>query len=144
MRVLALCCLFLVGCGSLPPSARVANRGSCAWRVCITTEDGPAGRDYQITNEEPVPVTVALTFRTVDNLDRPEGGRVERVIRPASGDTIRIRRVRPGPMSADLAVSIDLGSRGTLEMTTLPAILMPDLIQKLLSPKQLGKGPVES
>jgi uncharacterized protein with GYD domain len=40
-------------------------------------------------------------------------------------------------------LSIDLGSRGTLEMTTLPAILVPDLLQKLLSPKQLGKGPVE-
>jgi uncharacterized protein with GYD domain len=40
-------------------------------------------------------------------------------------------------------LSIDLGSRGTLEMTTLPAILVPDLMQKLLSSKQLGKGPVE-
>src|SRR5688572_16444629 len=113
MRVLALCCLFLVGCGSLPPSEQIANRGRCAWRVCITTEDGPAGRDYQITNEEPVPVTVALTFRTVDNLDRPTGGRVERVIPPASGDTIRINRIHMGPMSADLAVSIDLGSSST-------------------------------
>jgi murein DD-endopeptidase MepM/ murein hydrolase activator NlpD len=113
MRVLALCVLFLVGCGTLPPSRRVENRGSCAWRVCITTEDGPAGRDYQITNEEPVPVTVALTFRTVDNLDRPPGGRVERVIPPASGDTIRIRRVRPGPIVADLSVAIDLGSSST-------------------------------
>jgi len=113
MRVLALCCFFLVGCGSVAPSERVANRGSCAWRVCITTEDGPAGRDYQITNEEPVPVTVALTFRTVDNLHRPAGGRVERVIPPASGDTIRINRVRSGPMLADLSVAIDLGSSST-------------------------------
>jgi uncharacterized protein with GYD domain len=40
-------------------------------------------------------------------------------------------------------LSIDLGSRGTLELMSLPAMFTPDLMQKLLGPKQLGRGPVE-
>jgi murein DD-endopeptidase MepM/ murein hydrolase activator NlpD len=105
--------VLLTACGRMPPSARAANRDRCAWRVCVTTEDGPAGRDYQITNEEPVPATVLLTFRTVDNLMRPEGGRLERVIPSGGGDTIRVERAAPGPLRADVSVSIDLGASDT-------------------------------
>ena len=108
-----LAAALLAACGSLPPSERAANRDRCAWRVCVTTEDGPAGRDYQITNEEPVPATVLLTFRTVDNVMRPAGGRIERVIPPGGGDTIRVDRMTPGPMRADLSISIDLGASDT-------------------------------
>ncbi len=40
-------------------------------------------------------------------------------------------------------LSIDLGSRGTLEMMTLPVITIPALTEKLHGPQQLGKGPVD-
>jgi uncharacterized protein with GYD domain len=41
-------------------------------------------------------------------------------------------------------LSIDLGSRGTLEMMTLPAITISALTEKLHGPQQLGKGPVDT
>jgi len=113
MRLLALGCLVLLGCGTLPPSQRADNRDRCAWRVCVTTEDGPGGRDYQITNEEPVPVTVLLTFRTVDNIRRPPDGRIEVVIPAGGGDTIRVERMGIGRITADISVAIDLGSSST-------------------------------
>jgi murein DD-endopeptidase MepM/ murein hydrolase activator NlpD len=115
MRLLALgCLLLLLGCGTLPPSQRPDNRDRCAWRVCIRTEDGPGGRDYQITNEEPVPVTVLLTFRTVDNIRRPPDGRIEVVIPARGGDTIRVERMGFGPIAADMSIAIDLGSSSTV------------------------------
>ena len=40
-------------------------------------------------------------------------------------------------------LSIDLGSRGTMEMMTLPALTIPALTEKLHGPQQLGKGPVD-
>ena len=40
-------------------------------------------------------------------------------------------------------LSIDLGSRGTMEMMTLPAVSIPALTEKLHGPQQLGKGPVD-
>jgi murein DD-endopeptidase MepM/ murein hydrolase activator NlpD len=107
-------CSSLLGCGRLPPSERAANRDRCAWRVCVTTDDGPGGRDYQITNEEPVPATVVLTFRTVDNMVRPEGGKIELVIPAEGGDTVRVERLTGGPMTADLSIAIDLGSSATV------------------------------
>ncbi|MGE0669201.1 MAG: GYD domain-containing protein [Sphingomonadales bacterium] len=35
-------------------------------------------------------------------------------------------------------LSIDLGSRGTVRITTLPAMLVDDLVGKLKGPKQMG------
>jgi len=40
-------------------------------------------------------------------------------------------------------LSIDLGSRGTMEMMTLPAMTVPALTEKLQGSQQLGKGPVD-
>jgi len=40
-------------------------------------------------------------------------------------------------------LSIDLGSRGTMEMMTLPAITVAALTDKLHDSQQLGKGPVD-
>jgi uncharacterized protein with GYD domain len=37
-------------------------------------------------------------------------------------------------------LSIDLGSRGSIDITTLPAIPTPELRQKLSGPKQMGRG----
>ena len=39
-------------------------------------------------------------------------------------------------------LSIDLGSRGTLELMSMPAISVAALKQQLLGPHQLGRGPV--
>jgi uncharacterized protein with GYD domain len=47
------------------------------------------------------------------------------------------------PDNATMAhLSIDLGSRGTLELMSMPAIPFPELAEKLYGPKQLGKGEV--
>jgi uncharacterized protein with GYD domain len=37
-------------------------------------------------------------------------------------------------------LSVDLGSRGTTKITTLPAIPVDRLVEKLKSPEQIGKG----
>src|SRR5690606_5956867 len=65
------------------------------------------------TNDEPVPVTVVLTFRSLENLRRPPGSRIERIIPPDSSAVIRLERVGRGRYSADVAISIDLGSSST-------------------------------
>jgi uncharacterized protein with GYD domain len=39
-------------------------------------------------------------------------------------------------------LSVDLGSRGTVEILSMPAVTIPDFIQKLHDPHQLGRGPV--
>ena len=37
-------------------------------------------------------------------------------------------------------LSVDLGSRGTVKVTTFPAIPVDGLVDKLKGPKQMGKG----
>ena len=37
-------------------------------------------------------------------------------------------------------LSVDLGSRGTVKVTTFPAIPINDLVEKLKGPKQIGKS----
>ncbi len=37
-------------------------------------------------------------------------------------------------------LSVDLGSRGTVKVTTFPAIAVSGLVEKLKGPKQMGKG----
>ena len=45
------------------------------------------------------------------------------------------------PDNATIAhLSIDVGSRGTLEITTLPALTIGELTRGLSSPEHLGKG----
>jgi murein DD-endopeptidase MepM/ murein hydrolase activator NlpD len=70
------------------------------------------GRDYTATNREPVPVTVVMIFRSVENLRPPAGRRVETVIPPRT--TIELAHLRAiqanRPMGANVALQIDLGS----------------------------------
>jgi uncharacterized protein with GYD domain len=37
-------------------------------------------------------------------------------------------------------LSVDLGSRGTVKVTSLPAIPVDSLVEKLKSPEQMGRG----
>ena len=96
-----------------PECAGGATPGQCAWNVCISSEDDRLGRTYIARNEEPVPVTVALTFSLLRNLWPPEDGRVQRVIPPNSTERIELRRQLPGPVSADLSIAVDLGASST-------------------------------
>lgn len=74
--------------------------------------DSPLGRDYFAQNQEPVPVTIGVVFRSVDNLRPPRGRRVDLVV-PAltTADVVHLARVeRDRPIGAAVAVQIDLGS----------------------------------
>jgi len=100
--------IFAWGCA---PMARSTGQ-SCAWRVCVSYVDGPAGRDYTATNREPVPVTIAMTFRSVENLQVPPGGRVELVVPPRT--TIGVAHLESlesdRRVAASVSIAIDLGS----------------------------------
>lgn len=113
--LLALSSVLVTACalgrGPVPDGFR---RPNCAWRVCLTTEDTPGGRIYRVDNGEPVPVTVGLTFRALDNLMPPGEDTVRRIVSPHSSVTVPLRAVRFGrPVHADIAISIDLGSSST-------------------------------
>ena len=84
----------------------------CAWRVCVSHADGLTGREYMATNSEPVPVTITMIFRSVDNLRPPPGGRVEVVVPAQSSATLaRLPRMRQNqPIGAGVTMQIDLGS----------------------------------
>jgi len=84
----------------------------CAWRVCVTHDDSDAGRSYTARNSEPVPVTISLGFRTLENL-RPVGpDHVDMVIPPQSSAVLmRLEKLNPdGPVGAGVTIQIDLGS----------------------------------
>ena len=78
----------------------------------MTYRDGPAGRDYFAENREPVPVTIGLVFRSVENLRPPRGGRVDVVVPPRTTmDVVHLDKFkRDGAIGAAIAVQIDLGS----------------------------------
>lgn len=84
----------------------------CAWRVCVSYVDGPAGREYMATNSEPVPVTIAMSFRSLENLRPPPGGRIETVVPPRSSAVLaRLESVRGNQtIGAGVTIQIDLGS----------------------------------
>ena len=113
--LVVLSCLLMAACGfARGPLSDSGRRPNCAWRVCLTQEDGPEGRLYRVDNREPVPVTIGLTFRTLDNLVPPPEDTVRRIVAPHSSATIPLRAVRAGrPVHADVAISIDLGSSAT-------------------------------
>ena len=103
----------LLAIASLTSCAEAVRGGShCAWRVCVSYTDGPVGRDYVAENREPVPVTVGLIFRSVDNLRPPPGGRVDLVVPPRT--TVGVAHLdkigRRRSMGAAVAITIDLGS----------------------------------
>ena len=99
---------------SLASCVPQVRRGSpsCAWRVCVTHADTPVGRDYLAENREPVPVTVGLVFRSVENLRPPRGGRVDVVVPPfETVDVVHLDKFKiDSPVGAAVAVEIDLGS----------------------------------
>jgi murein DD-endopeptidase MepM/ murein hydrolase activator NlpD len=77
--------------------------------------DTPSGRAYQAVNEEPVPVTIVLTFESSANV-RPGGDLpIERVVPPNSTTIlVRLRTVLQDPSRrAKLSIAIDLGSSDT-------------------------------
>lgn len=107
-RLLPLLALFLAA------ACTSALRGEfhCAWRVCVSYEDGPAGREYRATNSEPVPVTVTMNFRSLENLRPPPEPEVVTVVPPRSMARLaQLRSVRgTGPIGASVTIQIDLGS----------------------------------
>jgi murein DD-endopeptidase MepM/ murein hydrolase activator NlpD len=106
--LLLLLILPLAGCGSVAPG----SAAHCAWRVCVAHTDGPLGRDYTATNREPVPATIVLIFRSVENLRIPRGRRVETVVPPRTRlDLAHLGKLVSGrPVGANIAIQIDLGS----------------------------------
>lgn len=110
--------LFTVFALALPLTSCVSMvRGGshCAWRVCVSYADGPTGRDYFAENREPVPVTVGVTFRSVENLRPPRGGHVDVVVPPETTvDVAHLPRLdRRRRIRAAVAILIDLGSSTT-------------------------------
>jgi murein DD-endopeptidase MepM/ murein hydrolase activator NlpD len=112
MRRLRFPLVLLLALLSASCVSSVRRDSHCAWRVCVTYTDGPLGRDYLATNREPVPVTVALIFRSLENLRPPAGGRVDLVVPPFSTvDVVSLPKFRQGsPIGAAVQVEIDLGS----------------------------------
>lgn len=105
--VLLIALLFSTACASTG-----RRRYQCAWRVCVSHDDTSVGREYTARNSEPVPVTVSLTFGSLENL-RPIGAaHVERVVPPQSTVVLaRLTRLRADrPVGAGVTVEIDLGS----------------------------------
>ena len=99
----------------LSACATSSGRGAeeqCAWRVCVSHADGASAREYTATNREPVPVTITLVFRAVENLRPPAGREVQAVVPPRSSATLaRLPTIRQGRgVGARLAIQIDLGS----------------------------------
>ena len=109
-------CLFLLSGCATGTGHSPAEEPNCAWRACLGYVDNPSGRTYRIENDEPVPVTVRLTFRTLMNL-RPQGELpVERIVPPRSSATlIRLTTVhRNRSIGAEPSLAIDLGSDSTV------------------------------
>ncbi len=109
-RALLVTCA-LAACAPVSTPANQFPRQNCAWRVCLRQQDTPAARVFRIDNGEPVPVTVGLTFRTLQNLEPPPEDTVRRVVAPQSTAVVALRAHRGrGPRQAEVAISIDLGS----------------------------------
>jgi murein DD-endopeptidase MepM/ murein hydrolase activator NlpD len=113
-QLLAACAVLLVGCASAASRAEQVRRANCAWKVCLHQEATPSGRLYRVDNGEPVPVTVGLIFRSVQNLRAPPEDTVRRVVPPLSSAAVTLPVIELGrPTQADIAISIDLGSSDT-------------------------------
>lgn len=106
--------ILLAGCATTAGGGTEAP--NCAWRACLRFSDGRSGRTYLIENNEPVPVTVRLTFRTLTNLRPQSEIPVERIIAARSTATvIRLSRVQADrSIGAEPSLAVDLGSDSTV------------------------------
>ena len=110
----AAACVLVAGCASAGGMSEAVRRANCAWHVCLSQEDTPTGRVYRVDNDEPVPVTVGLSFRSLENLEPPPADTVRVVVEPNASASVRLPAIRRGrPVLADVAISIDLGSSAT-------------------------------
>jgi murein DD-endopeptidase MepM/ murein hydrolase activator NlpD len=113
-RLVVASMLLLVGCVTTGARPEGGRRGNCAWQVCLRQESTPSGRVFRVDNGEPVPETVGLTFRSLQNLRPPHEDTIKRVVAPHSSALITLSAIQPGrPVQADIAISIDLGSSET-------------------------------
>jgi murein DD-endopeptidase MepM/ murein hydrolase activator NlpD len=105
----------LVGCGTAGVGSRASGERACAWQVCMTVRSTLSARTFEVTNLEPVPATVVLSFRELQNLqaDRPLPVRI--VVPPET--TLPLVRLLPirrdRRVGAVPSISIDLGSSET-------------------------------
>jgi murein DD-endopeptidase MepM/ murein hydrolase activator NlpD len=102
-------------CAVAPRSAGNAERANCEWRVCVRWRDARGGRTYYVANGGPVPATVRLEIRALQNLQRPVRLPVERVVPARSTATLVFLEVveRGAPTAVESSVSIDLGASDT-------------------------------
>lgn len=107
--------LFLAGCATAGPGPGTFEEINCAWRVCITSLTTTSGKAYRAVNEEPVPATIVLTFRSPGNLRPGAHLPIERVIPPeSSGILVRLSSiVQNQSIRARVTIAIDLGSSTT-------------------------------
>ncbi len=107
--------LLVAGCATGTPSPGTRDGVNCAWRVCITSISTPSGQAYRAVNEEPVPATIVLTFRSPGNLRPGANVPIERVLPPKSSRIlVRLRSiVENESIRPDLSIAIDLGSSTT-------------------------------
>lgn len=114
LRLVVASMLLLAGCVTTSARSEAGRRDNCAWQVCLRQENTPSGRVFRVDNGEPVPVTVGLTFRSLENLRPPPEDTVRRVVAPHSSAVISLPAIERGrPVGADIAISIDLGSSET-------------------------------
>ncbi len=105
----------LAGCATATRAPGTREDLNCAWRVCITSINTPSGRAYRGVNEEPVPATVVLTFRSPGNLRPRANLPIERVLPPESSRIlVRLRSiVQNESVRPRVTIAIDLGSSTT-------------------------------
>ncbi|MEX2584165.1 MAG: M23 family metallopeptidase [Gemmatimonadota bacterium] len=102
-------------CAVLTSSPGGSAGSACAWEVCVATSEVPGGRVYEVINREPVPATVQLTFRSLQNLRTATRMPVTRIVPPRSSlPIVRLHTVVRGrSIGAQPELMIDLGSSHT-------------------------------
>ena len=83
--------------------------------MCVRWSDTRSGRTYTVINAGPVPATVRMDLRVLQNLRRPATLPIERVVAARSSATLTTLDVvdRGASFAAQVALSIDLGSSDT-------------------------------
>jgi murein DD-endopeptidase MepM/ murein hydrolase activator NlpD len=102
-------------CAGGQRSAASAERANCEWHVCVESREAPSGRTYYVINGGPVPATVRLDIRLLQNLQIPRRLPIERVVPAQSTATLVFLEVveRGVPTAIESSVSIDLGASDT-------------------------------